>query len=134
MNINPKLLKDVNEQLTLINNKLDTKQDEGILLFTNSNIGTAFVPQTLNFDDTYSYYDIIIAQDGAILKTCRVFAGDTSVDYILENNLNGFIRTRTVKVYSNKLVFNDAIFYETYNNYSTNNNQCIPYKIIGYKN
>ena len=119
MNINPKLLKDVNEQLTLLNNKLNTKQDEGILLFTNSNIGTAFNPQTLNFDDTYSYYDIIIAQDSAILKTCRVFAGDTSVNYLLENNLNGFIRTRPVKVYSNKLVFYDAIFYETYNNYST---------------
>ena len=127
MNINPKLLKNVNEQL-------DNKQDKGTLLYTNSNIGTAFSPQTLNFNDTYSYYDIIIAQDGAILKTCRVFPGDTSVDYILENNLNGFIRTRPCTVYTNKIVFKDAIFYETYNNYSTNNSQCIPYKIIGYKN
>ncbi len=133
MNINPKLLKDVNEQLTLLNNKLDNKTNKGILLYTNSNIGTAFNPQTLNFNDTYSYYDIIIAQDGAILKTCRVFAGDTSVDYLLENNLNGFIRTRTVKVYSNKLVFGNGIFYLTYSNGTDNNSQCIPYKIIGYK-
>lgn len=116
-----------------INNQLDLKGNEGTLLWTNSNFGNPFSAQTLTFNNTYKYYDIIIVQDSAILKTCRVFAEDTSVNYLLENNLNGFIRTRTVKAYSNKLVFYDAIFYETYNNYSTNNSQCVPYKIYGYK-
>lgn len=116
-----------------VNTELDKKRNNGSLLYTNSNIGVTFSSQTINFNDDYSYYDIVISQDSQILETKRVYVGDSSVDYLLTNCLNGFIRNRGVKVFSNKLVFGDAIFYETYNNYSTNNAQCVPYKIIGYK-
>ena len=134
MNINPKLLKDVNEQLTLLNNKLDTKIEEGILLWTNSNPGNEFNPQTLNFNGTYKYYDIIIIQDQSILKSQRIYVDNIGINFILENILNGYLRTRGVLARTNSLVFGDGIFYSTYTNPSTNNYQCIPYKIIGYKN
>ena len=134
MNINPKLLKNVNEQLTLINNKLDTKIEEGILLWTNSNPGNEFNPQTLNFNGTYKYYDIIIIQDQTVLKPQRVYVDSSGIYSILENIFNGYLRTRGVLANASSLVFGDGTFFSTYANPSVNNYQCIPYKIIGYKN
>ena len=112
---------------------INDKQGEGTLLYTNSNPGIEFNPQTLNFNGTYKYYDIIIIQDQTVLKLQRVYVDSSGVYSILENIFNGYLRTRGVLARTSSLVFGDGTFFSTYANPSVNNYQCIPYKIIGYK-
>lgn len=104
---------------------------QGELLWTNSNVNEQFAGQTIAFNDNYSYYDIIFAQDG-VLKCDKVYVGE-SVPYLLQIVLGGYLRTRTAQVNINSIAFGDGIFYNTYASGTTNNNQCIPYKIVGYK-
>lgn len=107
---------------------------KGKLLWTNPNgyINQEFASQTLTFEDNYDHYDIIYAQDGISLKCDRVYV-NANVAYILQSNLGGYIRTRRVAAYGNSMLFDDGYFYTTYATGTMNNNQCIPYKIIGYK-
>lgn len=105
----------------------------GKLLWQNSNIGNEFLAQTISFDDTYSYYDIIFVQDSSALITQRVYTGDSSVAYLLQNMVGGYIRTRAVQVNTNSLVFDKGQFFNSYHSATDNNYQCIPYKVIGYK-
>lgn len=115
-----------------VNNNFEGKP---ILLYTNSNIGTPQSPDTLSWQGTYSYYDIVIAQDSSILKTQRVFVGDSAVNYLLENCLGGYTRTREIQVNASSIVLSAGKFYSGYASTSeaTNNSQCIIYKIYGYK-
>lgn len=105
----------------------------GELLWQNSNISNEFSAQTISFDDTYSYYDIIFAQDSSALITQRVYTGDSSVVYLLQNIVGGYNRTRAVQVNTNSLVFDKGQFFSSYHSATDNNYQCIPYKVIGYK-
>lgn len=105
---------------------------KGKLLWTNSNVNEPFAGQKINFDDNYSYYDIILSQDGNTLICVRVYVGE-SVPYLLQIILGGYSRTRSAQVNTNSIVFEDGIFYSAYASGTTNNSQCIPYKIIGYK-
>ncbi len=128
MNINPKLLKNVNEQLTLLNNKLNTKQDEGILLWTNPNPSLQFGNQTINFNDTYSHYDIISWVDGVTYEITRVYPNMRTIMQIMEG---GFVRTRYATATSNSITFSDGMFFQSYSSGTQNNSQVIPYKIKG---
>lgn len=107
---------------------------KGKLLWTNPNgyANQEFTSQTLTFKDNYDHYDIIYAQDGISLKCDRVYV-NANVAYILQSNLGGYIRTRGVAAYGNSMLFDNGYFYTTYATGTVNNNQCIPYKIIGYK-
>ena len=111
----------------------ENKHYGGTLLWQNSNISNEFTAQTLSFNDTYSSYDIIFAQDSGTLICERVYTGDSSVVYLLQNNYGGYFRTRAVQVNTNSLVFDKGQFFSSYHSAADNNYQCIPYKIIGYK-
>lgn len=107
---------------------------QGKLLWTNPNgyANQEFASQTLTFEDNYDHYDIIYAQDGISLKCDRVYV-NANVAYILQSNLGGYIRTRGVAAYGNSILFDNGYFYSAYASGTVNNNQCVPYKIIGYK-
>lgn len=107
---------------------------QGKLLWTNPNgyANQEFASQALTFEDNYDHYDIIYAQDGVSLKCDRVYV-NANVAYILQSNLGGYIRTRGVAAYGNSMLFDNGYFYSAYASGTVNNNQCVPYKIIGYK-
>lgn len=112
-------------------NELEEKRNEK-LLWTNPDMSVEFGEQTLNFDDNYSYFDIIFSQDNVNYFCTRVYAG-LDKPYLLQNILGGYFRTRGVIVNQNSIFFGGGTFFATYSNATANNSQCIPYKIIGYK-
>lgn len=116
-----------------INNTLEDYQTKGEIIWTNPSPNAEFANQPINFTDTYSYYDITFRQDGQIMKTQRCYV-DANFNYNLETIYGGYIRTRDLRAYNNRLYFGNGFFYQTYGGTgTTNNNQCIPYQIIGYK-
>ena len=136
MNINPKLLKDVNEQLTILNNKLDTKQDKGILLWTNPNPSSSFSAQTINNINLtdYKFIEIYyIRYSGENIFCNRVPFENTEI-YTQLNYCDydiGSVRAwiRNVRLRTNDIYFNTASI-----NGNVDNSALVPYKIIGYKN
>lgn len=112
-------------------NELEEKRNEK-LLWTNPDMSVEFGEQTLNFDDNYSYFDIIFSQDNVNYFCTRVYAG-LDKPYLLQNILGGYFRTRGVIVNQNSIFFGGGTFFATYSNATANNSQCIPYKIVGYK-
>ena len=77
MNINPKLLKNVNEQLTLINNKLDTKQKTLEIKSYTKNVGIIQAGQdfvsNITLDSGYTYLGIVgIALNGGFYTFLNV--------------------------------------------------------------
>lgn len=109
-----------------------TFQQKGELIWSNPNSSNAFDSQIINFNDTYSYYDIIMIQDGLVIKCQRCYV-DANINTILENNLGGYIRTREIRAYNNSIAFAGGNIYTTYTSATANDYQCIPYQIIGYK-
>ena len=105
---------------------------QGKLLWTNPNISVELGEQTITFDDNYSYYDIIYAQDNINYFCTRVYA-DLDKPILLQNILGGYFRTRGVIASPNSIFIGGGTFFATYGNATANNSQCIPYKIIGYK-
>lgn len=135
MKLNPKLLKDVNEQLTLINNKLDTKQDEEITLWTNPNPSSSFSAQTINLNLTdYKFIEIYYIRYSEENIFCNRVPFENTEIYTQLNYCDydsGSVRAwiRNVRLRTTDIYFNTASI-----NGSVDNNALVPYKIIGYKN
>lgn len=136
MNINPKLLKDVNEQLTLLNNKLDNKQEKGTTLWTNNNPSSAFSEQAINNINLtdYQIIKIVFSRFTGNIQLTQDFVFDNSdldCEIIYSDYDSGNVRSwnRSVTLKTTSVEFGNCTI-----NGTTTNTGLIPYKIIGYKN
>lgn len=102
----------------------------GVVLWTNSSPSIEFGGQTINFNGTYSHYDVISWVDGVTFETTRVYLNKRTIMQIMEG---GFIRTRYATATSNSITFTGGTFYNSYASGTANNYQVIPFIIIGYK-
>ena len=136
MKLNPKLLKDVNEQLTLLNNKLNNKQDEGITLWTNPNPTSSFSAQTINNINLtdYKFIEIYYIRYSGENIFCNRVPFENAEIYTQLNYCDydvGNVRAwiRNVRLRTTDIYFNTASI-----NGNVDNSALVPYKIIGYKN
>lgn len=106
------------------------KAFKGSVLWANSSPTSEFSPQTITFNGTYDYYDVISWVDGVTFETTRVYLSKRTIIQIMEG---GYTRIRYATATNNSIEFSKGTFYATYASGTDNNYQCIPYQIIGYK-
>lgn len=142
MNINPKLLKNVNEQLTLLNNKLDTKQEKGTLLWTNPNPSSSFGSQDINENlSSYEYIEVIFrdtSDDTLYQSSGKLYVGSgaKTINHTWLSGLGEVLLFRTFRTTTQKVSFENCYAVKLADGtIPSSQNACmIPYKIIGYKN
>lgn len=108
----------------------------GDLLWENSQPNSSFSGQTINFDASkYSKFDVIWKNNSSstIYNVTTIYKG-YRVNLITVNAGELLQRTSNKNgIHDSGVTFNNGLSINTYGNETTDNNECIPIKIIGFK-
>lgn len=126
----------LNTEVSLLNNTVDKLSDAVTIGWSNSNPSNQFVEQTITLNTSdYDYYEIIFSLTSTNYKTTastgKIQRGYNGyLNYVGgTGQLTGFSRNTLVEA-DNKIKFESAI---RANTGATENDRCIPQKVILYK-
>ena len=109
------------------------------MLYTNNELNeqSSFDKQTITLTDDitkFKYYECIYVDQKDVMFYQTTGLLPVSLKARLSGGSNVHSHRDIIEIQGNKVTFDNAIYYTSYNGYtSVDNVMCIPYQIIGFK-